>query len=184
MRHQPVIFGLILLLAGLIAGSCGSLPPHGGRGLTWLELKDANTGRVIFAASLSLGEEIVLTWKNSLFGLMVSEVFTARGGRLELSRVTFADPSGAPPPEATAADLDDLYHTGGPFRVTGLSRPVSDLVMRVGEIGHPELRIGTIVLHLKKEVHFGGAVNLSARRPRPCMGPGMREMMAFLQNQV
>jgi len=39
------------------------------RGLTWLELTDAESGRGIFATALSDGEEITLTWKNSLFNL-------------------------------------------------------------------------------------------------------------------
>jgi len=62
---------------------------------------------------LGYDEEIVLTWKNSLFGLMVTEVFVARAGHLELTRITFADPRGLPPPVSAPEDLDNLYHTGG-----------------------------------------------------------------------
>lgn len=152
------------------------------RGSTWLELTDAETGREIVAQSLREGEEIVLTWKNSLFGLMVTEVFAARGGRLELTKVTFADPRGGEPPAARPVELDDLYQTGGPFKVEGLSRPVSRLIFRVGEIGDPRLRIGENLIQMARQVHFGGAVQLVARRPSLWDAGGIRELRGFLRD--
>jgi hypothetical protein len=154
------------------------------RGHTWLELTDAETGREIAAQALREGEEIVLTWKNSLFGLMVTEVFAARGGRLELTKVTFADPQGREPPRVRPVDLDDLYHTGGPFRVEGLSRPVTHLIFRVGEIGDPRLRIGEHLIQMARQVHFGGAVQLVARRPSLWDAGGIRELRGFLRDLV
>ena len=169
----------ILLLALWTALSMAWL-----RGSTWLELTDAETGREIFAQALREGEGIVLTWKNSLFGLMVTEVFVARGDRLELTEVTFADPQGREPPQARPEDLDDLYHTGGPFRVEGLSRPVTRLVFRVGEIGNPQLRIGTHLIQMAREVHFGGAVRLVARRPGLGDAGAIRELSRCLRGLV
>lgn len=152
------------------------------RGHTWLELTDAETGREIAAQALREGEEIVLTWKNSLFRLMVTEVFTARGGRLELTRVTFADPQGKEPPLARPEDLDDLYHTGGPFRVEGLSRPVTRLVFRVGEIGDPRLSIREQRIRMAGQVHFGGAVRLVARAPGLGDAAVLRALRRFLRD--
>lgn len=154
------------------------------RGHTWLELTDAETGREIAARALGEGEEIVLTWKNSLFGLMVTEVFSARGGRLELTQVTFADPQGRKPPQARPEDLDDLYHTGGPFSVEGLSKPVTQLIFRVGEIGDPRLEVGKQQIQMARQVHFGGAVRLVARRPNLWEAGGIRGLQGFLRGLV
>ena len=74
-------------------------------------------------------------------------------------------PRGGEPPRVRPEDLDDLYQTGGPFRVEGLAKPVSRVVFRVGEIGQPRMRIGEQVVHLTREVGFGGAVLLVARKP-------------------
>jgi hypothetical protein len=133
---------------------------------TWIELTDAETGRKIAAQAVRDGEEVILTWRNSLFDLMVREVFVAREGRLDLTQVTFEDPRGEAPPAVTPEDLDDLYHTGGPFRVTGLSRPFTRIVFRVGEIGDPKLKVEKQTIRLIEQVGFGGAVLLVARRPR------------------
>lgn len=128
---------------------------------TLLTLTDAQTGSRIACEPLSEGEEVALTWRNSLFNLRVEEVFVAEGGRLQLTKVTFQDPRGMEPPLARPEDLDDLYHTGGPFRVEGLSKPFTRLVFRVGEIGDPRLGIRQRVVELAKEVGFGGAVVLT-----------------------
>ncbi len=134
-------------------------------GHTWLDLTDAGTGRRIVSRLLPDGEKLILTWTNSLFRLPVTEVFVADGGRLMLTEVTFADPSGREPPRVSPADLDDLYHTGGPFKAVGVARPISRVVFRVGEIGKPTLRIGDRLVDFAREVGFGGGVSLVARRP-------------------
>jgi hypothetical protein len=155
------------------------------RGLTWLELIDAGSGRTIFAGALIYDEPIVLTWKNSLFRLLVTEVFAARAGRLELTQVTFSDPQGLPPPSARPEDLDDLYHTGGPFRVAGLSRPLTRAVFRVSEIGNPALAIAGRTIHFKQEVGFGGAVLMQARKPQLRLdGASLDEFGAYLHDLI
>jgi hypothetical protein len=126
-------------------------------------LTDAGTGRRIVSRLLPDGEKVVLTWTNSLFRLPVTEVFVAGGGVLTLNAITFGDPTGREPPRVQPADVDDLYHTGGPFKAEGLSRPVSRVVFRVGEIGRPALRVGKRVVQFAEEVGFGGAVRLVAR---------------------
>jgi len=132
---------------------------------TWLELTDAETGRKITAQAVKDGEEIVLTWRNSLFDLKVTEVFIAREGRLDLTEVTFEDPRGETPPTVTPEHLDDLYHTGGPFRATGLSKPFTRIIFRVGEIGDPKLKVKNQSIRLIEQVGFGGAVLMVARKP-------------------
>ncbi len=81
------VFGLVAVSALLLLPAPRADRP---RGLTWIELTDAGSGRTIFAGALGYDEQIVLTWKNSLFNLTVTEVFAARAGRLDLTRVTFA----------------------------------------------------------------------------------------------
>ena len=80
---------LILLLVLWLPSRVNVVGNH-----TRIELSDAETGRKISAQSVRDGEEIVLTWRNSLFDLMVTEVFVARDGRLDLTQVTFEDPEG------------------------------------------------------------------------------------------
>jgi hypothetical protein len=134
-------------------------------GATRLALTDAGSGRTIFTGLLADGEVAVLTWTNSLFNLTVTETFEARGGVLLLTRVRFAHPKGGAVPRARPEDLDDLYQTGGPFQIDGLAKPVAEAVFRVGEIGQPTLTIGDRVVRLAREVGFGGAVKMEARRP-------------------
>ena len=132
---------------------------------TWFELTDTGTGRRIASQLLPDGEKVVLTWKNSLFGLLVTEVFVAKGGSLTLAEITFADPSGGDPPRVKPEEVDDLYQTGGPFKAEGLSRPVSRVVFRVGEIGNPTIKVGNLRVQIAREVGFGGGVLLVAREP-------------------
>lgn len=133
-------------------------------GHTWLELTDERTGRKIVSRLLPDGEKAVLTWTNSLFRLPVTEVFVAGSGVLTLTEITFGGPTGGEPPRVRPEDVDDLYHTGGPFKAEGLSRPVTRVVFRVGEIGRPTIRVGDRVVRFVDEVGFGGAVLLTARR--------------------
>jgi hypothetical protein len=152
--HAPaILLSGVVLAAGLLVAT----------GATRLELTDGDTGRRIAVRLLTDGETVTLTWTNSLFRLAVTEVFVADGGRLTLTRITFADPRGGDPPRVRPEDVDDLYHTGGPFRAEGLSRPIRDVVFRVGEIGDPALRIGDRSVRLADEVGVGGAVRLTAR---------------------
>jgi hypothetical protein len=148
-----IVLPVLCLSAWLVA------PP----GRTWIELTDAGTGRKIVSRLLPDGEKIVLTWTNSLFRLPVTEVLVAGSGVLTLTEITFADPTGREPPRVGPADVDDLYHTGGPFKAEGLSRPISRVVFRVGEIGHPAITVSNRVVQFAEEVGFGGAALLVAR---------------------
>ncbi len=156
-------------LALLALGLAAAAPAAGAAGLeTRVELTDVGTGRTILSRALREGGRAVLEWRNSLFGLPVTEVFVARAGGLELESVTFADPSGREPPRVKPRDVDDLYHTGGSFRAEGLARPVRRVVFRVGEIGDTRLRIGDRTVRFVEEVGFGGAIALVAG---PATGP-------------
>jgi hypothetical protein len=180
MRWRASI-GLLILAVGVLGGyGIRALRPPGARA-TWVELTELQGGREIFGGALAAGEPLVLVWTNSLFRLQVTERFSVREGRLELEAVTFADPRGLPPPQASGADLDDLYHTGGPFHVEGLARPFTHLVFRLGQIGDPRLELGGRSIRLLQEAEFGTAVALSARPPQPWRG-GLRESLAFLGN--
>lgn len=181
-RRLAIGIAAVLLLLTILLALSPRAP--GPRGLTWLELADAGTGRMIFSGALAYGEEIVLTWKNSLFGLMVTEVFAARGGRLDLTGVAFADPQGPPPPPARPEDLDDLYQTGGPFQVKGLARPLTRAVFRIGDIGDPKLTIGHQTVEFKQEAGFGGAVLLRARKPNLRLEGSLREAQAYVQDLI
>lgn len=127
---------------------------------THIELTDGKTGRKIFSEALPHGETITLTWNNSLFRLKVTELFIVKDGLLVQTSVTFADPKGSIPPAVKPEDVDDLYHTGGPFKAEGLSRPIRKVTYRIGEIGDPVIIIGGRLIRLAKEVGFGGSVIL------------------------
>ena len=162
MRRTFLIFAAIpvILLVLWLPSRVNVLGKH-----TWLELTDAETGRKITAQAVKDGEEVILTWRNSIFDLKVTEVFVAREGHLDLTQVTFNDPRGQTPPLVAAKHLDDLYHTGGPFRATGLSRPFTRILFRVGEIGDPKLKVEKQSIRLIEQVGFGGVVLLVARKP-------------------
>lgn len=142
-------------------GLSARLPGH-----TRMELTDPDSGRRLAAFVLGDDEPVVLTWRNSLWGLDVTEAFVARGGVLIQTGVTFAHPDGSPPPEVSAADVDDLYHTGGAFSANGLNRPLSRLVYRIGEIGNPRLRVRDRAIEFKPLVGFGGRVVLETAPAR------------------
>jgi len=151
------VFALFFFLALLSSAQAA------GTECTRLELTEAGTGRKIFSAVLKDGTQVVLTWKNSLYGLNVTEVFESRRGALVLTRITFADPGGSPPPEVSPADADDLYQTGDAFTARGLAKPFHQVTYRVSEVGKPRMKIGERVVDFKKEVGFGGGIILSAR---------------------
>ncbi|MGE5841151.1 MAG: hypothetical protein ACM335_02655 [Deltaproteobacteria bacterium] len=162
MRRTFLILAaiLVILLVLWLPSKINVLGKH-----TWLELTDAQSGRRITAQAVKDGGEVVLTWRNSIFDLRVAEVFVAREGRLDLTQVTFEDPRGKTPPVVAPEHLDDLYHTGGPFRTTGLSRPFTRIIFRVGEIGDPRLKVERQSIRLIEQVGFGGAVLLVTRKP-------------------
>lgn len=119
-------------------------------------------GRPLLSILLRDGETSTLTWHNSLFDLDVTEDFVAKAGALVQTAVTFADPRGLPPMQVKPEEVDDFYHTGGPFTTTGLQRRFTRIVYRVGEIGTPRFVVGERVVDFKHEVGFGGQVILTA----------------------
>ncbi len=137
MRRKITIITLISLsLLGL--GLLSQITPSG---YTRIELTEEGRGEKILSVVVPDGEPVTLTWRNSQFGLQVTEVFFARSGLLVQDQVTFSAPDGPPPPRVSARDVDDLYHTGGAFDARGLSRPFSRIVYRIGEIGDPKMQV-------------------------------------------
>ena len=134
-------------------------------GYTRIDLTEDGKGRGIFSAVVPDGERVTLTWRNSQFGLRVTEGFFARGGVLVQDQVTFSAPDGPPPPRVSPRDVDDLYHTGGGFDARGLSRPYQRIVYRIGEIGDPKLQVRNRTVSFKQAAGFGGRVVLTATRP-------------------
>ena len=134
-------------------------------GYTGIDLRVEGREHHLLSAILPDDERVILTWRNSQFGLDVTETFFARSGLLIQDRVTFAAPDGTPPPHVSARDVDDLFHTGGTFDGRGLSRPFTRIVYRIGEIGNPKLQVQNRIVAFKKEAGFGGRVILTASRP-------------------
>lgn len=134
-------------------------------GYTRIDLAEGAGGRVLLSAIVPDGERVTLKWRNSQFGLLVTETFHGRSGVLVQDRVTFAQPDGTPPPRVSPRDVDDLFHTGGAFDAEGLDRPLRRIVYRIGEIGDPKLTVGGRTVALKNEAGFGGRVVLTASRP-------------------
>jgi hypothetical protein len=157
-RTTPILYFLLIFLLGFHLSI-----PFVQAGGTRLELAEVETGREIFSAVLKDGDQVVLTWKNSLFSLAVTEIFEAQSGALVLIEVTYADPQGSAPPAVPPQDAPELYQTGGPFSAKGLAKPFKKLVFRVGEVGEPKMKIGDRIVDFKKEVGFGGGIVLKAR---------------------
>jgi len=134
-------------------------------GYTRIDLTEGDKERNLLSAVLPDGDRLTLTWRNSQFGLDVTESFFARSGVIVQESVTFAAPEGAPPPQVRAEDVDDLFHTGGAFDARGLSRPLERIVYRIGEIGRPRLQVRDRRIAFKEEAGFGGRIVLSASRP-------------------
>lgn len=161
MPRRRTILIVILTLLGL--GLLSQVTPSG---YTRIELTEESRGEKILSVMAPDGEPVTLTWRNSQFGYRVTEVFYARGGLIVQDQVTFADPAGPPPPKVSAADVADLYHTGGTFDARGLNRPFSRIVYRIGEIGDPKIRVKNKTAALKKAAGFGGRVILTTTRPK------------------
>jgi hypothetical protein len=147
-------------LLGLVLVSRITVP-----GYTRIALTAENGKGTLLSAVLQNDEQITLTWRNSQFGLNVTEVFHAQNGVLVQDRVTFALPGGPPPPLVAPQDVDDLYHTGGPFDARGLHRPFTRIIYRIGEIGEPKLHVQNKTVAFKNLVGFGGKLVLTTDRP-------------------
>jgi hypothetical protein len=160
---RSTLIGLFLWIAflGLLLLSQVVIPA----GYTRIDLVAEKGGKRILSDVVPDGERITLTWRNSQFGLHVTEIFFARSGVLVQDQVTFSAPDGSPPPRVLARDVDDLYHTGGAFDARGLSRSFSRIVYRIGEIGEPKMQVKKKTAALKKEAGFGGRVILATSRP-------------------
>lgn len=159
-RKIPTLAGIAACLLAL--GLLSRIAPPG---YTRIDLAGDGGGRNILSAVVPDGERVTLTWRNSQFGLHVTEVFHARGGVLVQDQVTFAHPDGPPPPRVSPRDVDDLYHTGGAFDARGLSRPFRRIVYRIGEIGDPKMQVRDRIVVFKEVAGFGGRLILTATRP-------------------
>mgnify|MGYP001264834035 CR=1 FL=1 len=160
-RRIVTVLTILVLFLGLGLLVAGVKPP----GYTLLELTEDGAGRRILSVVLKDGEGATLEWRNSLFGLDVTEGFFARDGLIVQERVRFSIPGGPPPPRVAPGDVEDLYHTGGAFDAQGFARPFSRIVYRISEIGNPRLQVRDRTVFLKEEVGFGGRVVLSTSRP-------------------
>jgi hypothetical protein len=161
MRLRSVIVALISASVIFLLFLLRFTPP----GYTKIELMTEGKEAVLLSAILPEGERITLTWRNSLFGLDITEAFFTRSGVLIQDRVTFAAPDGTSPPRVSAEDVDDLFHTGGAFDARGLSKPFTRIVYRIGEVGNPKLHVQNKTIDFKREVGFGGRVVLTVSRP-------------------
>lgn len=159
-RRGPIIAGIAASLLAL-----GLLLRIAPTGYTRIDLTEDGKGRNIFSAVVPDGERVTLTWRNSQFGLHVTEGFFARSGVLVQDQVTFSAPGAPPPPRVSPRDVDDLYHTGGAFDARGLSRPFRRIVYRIGEIGDPKMQVQNKTVAFKQAVGFGGRLILTTTRP-------------------
>jgi len=160
MRNRVIFF--LILVSLLCVALLLQIPLPG---YTRIDLTDDGTERSILSAVIPDNETVILTWRNSQFGLQVKEAFVARSGLLIQTQVTFSAQDGSPPPRVSPQDVDDLYHTGGPFDARGLSRPFNRIIYRIGEIGDPKIHVQNKIISLKEEVGFGGRVILTTKRP-------------------
>ena len=155
------------IIAGIAASvlALGLLSRIAPPGYTRIDLAGEGKGREIFSAVVPDGERVTVTWRNSQFGLRVTEGFFTLSGVLVQDQVTFSAPDGSPPPRVSPRDVDDLYHTGGAFDARGLSRPFRRIVYRIGEIGDPKMHVRNRTVAFQQAAGFGGRVILTTTRP-------------------
>ena len=127
-------------------------------------LSDPDNNRVIYSACLYEGEAVIYKWKNSLFGLNVTETFYVKNGSLVLMEIVYEDPFGKPEPLVNLEDLDYLCHEGGPFRAVNISKAYNQILLGVGQIGKPRIIVRNEVIDLEREVGFGGRVLMRLSR--------------------
>jgi hypothetical protein len=153
------LFLPILAVIALLYLVCQApLPTHAR-----LDLTDPDSGRSLLRITLPEGAPATLTWHNSLFGQTVTETYHVHAGQLLQDGVTFADPRDPYQMPAAAADIADLYHTGGSFTATGLNRPFTQISFLISEIGDPRFEVGGHMVAFKQAVGFGGRVRLTIR---------------------
>ena len=97
-RIIPLLFLFILILALWLPLK---IVPAG---YTWIDLTGGD-GRPMLSAVLPAGKTLVFSWRTSLFGLQVNEIFSARCGVLVLSSVTFSHPGLPVPPRVPASEV-------------------------------------------------------------------------------
>jgi len=163
-RRRIAAMAVVVVLAGLTLWGLGLLIRTLPEGYTVIDLTAEEGGRELLRAVLRDGERVTLSWRNSQFGLNVTEGYFTRGGMLIQDQVTFALPGGPPPARVSPGEVADLFHTGGPFDARGLNRPFSRIVFRVGEIGNPKMEAGGRTVYFKGEAGFGGRVILAVSR--------------------
>lgn len=129
-----------------------------------IKLIDEDQKKKILEIVLEDSEEIFLYWRNSLFNLDVTEKFIIEKGTLALKEVSFSNPFESSPLSVSPNNLEDLYQTGGVFSVQGVQKRFTQIDFRIGEIGHPKLKIKGQLLDLKELVGFGGKVRLTIQR--------------------
>jgi len=159
-RRGPIIAGIAASVIAL--GMLSRIAPSG---YTRIDLTGEGQEREIFSAVVPDGERVTLTWRNSQFGLRVTEGFFARSGVLVQDQVTFSAQDGSPPPRVSPRDVDDLYHTGGAFDTRGLARPYQRIVYRIGEIGDPKMQVQNRTVAFLQAAGFGGRLTLTTTRP-------------------
>lgn len=123
-----------------------------------LTLQDEENGRLIYSSCLDEGESVFYEWRNSLFGLNVTEIFFVENGSLVLREIIYHDPYGNPEPLVDPADVEHLCHEGGPFHAVNLSRAYGEVSFMVGEAGKPRIVVRDAIVDLEEEVGFGGRV--------------------------
>lgn len=161
---MPRRIRIIAVIAASLLG-LGLLSRIAPPGYTRIDLTRDAPDRNILSIVVPDGERLTLSWRNSQFGLQVTEVFHAQSGVLVQDQVTFSAPDGPPPPRVSPRDVDDLYHTGGAFDARGLSRPFRRIVYRIGEIGDPKLQVRNRTVEFQQTAGFGGRLVLTATCP-------------------
>jgi hypothetical protein len=137
-----------LLLALLL------LPVPGATGLPCLFLETA--GRIVATIPAAPGSELHLSFRHSIYGTSVQEVFDIRGDGLQLTRLLYADPR-----------LVEFYgHEGaryenGSWVVTPEHRSFAALHLRVSPDSFMQLSLDSRPIPLGELVEPGGAAGVT-----------------------
>lgn len=152
MRHRLV---LLLLLAGTIPGAfC----------YPWssiLEISAVRSGQVLWCAPVRMGEEFVLSFIHSVNRRPVFDTLRAQGDHLVIVKSVF-DAFGAGMPDVSTEEGQLSVMPGG-WLQWDVNRPVTEIILRVGEVADHTLTFRTEQFALADLAEPGTAIVFRVR---------------------
>lgn len=135
---------------------------------SYLLLREANSGRVMYHAALAEGEEFSVSYTHSVNKSEVEEYYQSRGGNIYLIRLVYAAFGAGMPTDAYAEGGTTLSYDGeGRMVIAGYDRLLPRLVYNVGMVADHILHIGGESIHLTQIAQPQTALRFEIHRYRP-----------------